>query len=1366
MPVKWKVLLVFSMACLFDSTFVFASDNDSLGINKQMQQWVDWVLYDNKDYHCPSEFTNYTVKHCAWPSTLALKLSNKKGSFRQDWVINSKTSLQIPGSSKNWPLAVTANNKKIPVTEVNGLPVIFLNKGRYSIRGEFAWSKLPDVLKVSANTALVSLSVNNKNIARPEIASDGKIWVTRSDADNSKGETDSLESKIYRRIIDEIPLQVETILQLSVSGKSREIFLEPLLTGLIPLELSSVLPVRLENDRRLRVQVRPGQWQIRLLGRYPNPVQQLSLNENTSANELWVFDARNNLRVVELSGLTSIDPRQTTLPQRWHNLPAYQIKQNEILQFKELRRGDPDPQPDKLNLVRHLWLDFAGKGYNFKDTINGTMTHDWRINAIDGIELGSVSIDGQPQFITKVAGDDTNQGVEVRHGNLNIEAESRYVKSRGNIPASGWDKDFSSVQATLHIPPGFKIFSISGVDNDPRSWLQQWTLLDLFLVLVISIAIFRLSSWPVALLALFTMAITWHQGGAPQSLWFGIILGTALYKVIKHEKYQKLIVIFLAVNFMLLLFVTIPFAIKQVRVAIYPQLEYQWKNIQSVPGSTDFSPRQVLPEAATTLEKAEDTSSRVYKKLRSFAGVSQAPALYNKRDMYEIDPGAVVQTGFGTPQWQWQQVPLRWNGPVKQSQQINITYIPPWLNSVLGFLRVISIIALAGLLVRISGVLSGNIKTMFSKAAVTGVNIGLFVLVSLFAYLPANNSYAADYPPEKLLKQLESRLLLPPDCKNQCASIARMNLDISNNNLSIRLEVHAEENTSIPVPAHRKYWMPEKVIVNGKTVPPMQNKNGQLWIVVQRGVQQILMSGKISQLSQFQLPMPLKPFYGKAKVNGWVVDGLHDDGKLDSTLQFSRKTTNKSGKLTTFEPSELPPFLRVERLLQLGLDWTMTTRVTRLNNYNSAIVAEIPLIQGEAVTTNNIRVENGKVMVNMPPKARQFEWTSTLNKSIVIKLKALNTSTYTEVWKGQFSPTWHVESSGVPVIQHVQDEGNWLPEWHPWPGEELQLDISRPAGIDGPTVTIEKSHRLVKPGLRATDTMLSLSVRSSKGTQHSITLPEGAELQSVTIDGQLQPIRQSGRMVNLPLHPGQQQFQVTWRENTGIQFIFNSADIDLNLPSINHSTKIELGRDRWVLLLKGSVMGPAILFWGVLLVVLMLAYALGKITITPLKSWQWVLLCIGLTQIDLIAGIVIVGWLFALGLRRQLTAVPSAVKFNLLQIGLLLWSLLALSSLYQAISHGLLGFPDMQVVGNQSDAYNLNWFWDRSENILPGTLVVSTTLVIYRLVMLAWALWLAFSLVKWISWAWQCVSHNGIWKHVETRKNEKEQTEIQKIENK
>jgi hypothetical protein len=51
--------------------------------------------------------------------------------------------------------------------------------------------------------------------------------------------------------------------------------------------------------------------------------------------------------------------------------------------------------------------------------------------------------------------------------------------------------------------------------------------------------------------------------------------------------------------------------------------------------------------------------------------------------------------------------------------------------------------------------------------------------------------------------------------------------------------------------------------------------------------------------------------------------------------------------------------------------------------------------------------------------------------------------------------------------------------------------------------------------------------------------------------------------------------------------------------------------------------------------------------------------------------------------------------------------------------------------------------------------VVSLPQWIYHLLMLVWSLWLAFSLVSWLRWAWGCFSKEHLWKPVKWRRKTK-----------
>ena len=68
------------------------------------------------------------------------------------------------------------------------------------------------------------MTVNGLNIPAPTIK-DGQLWLKESDSGQNKPENiqNNLDSQVFRKIIDEVPLQVLTRLELDVSGEQREV---------------------------------------------------------------------------------------------------------------------------------------------------------------------------------------------------------------------------------------------------------------------------------------------------------------------------------------------------------------------------------------------------------------------------------------------------------------------------------------------------------------------------------------------------------------------------------------------------------------------------------------------------------------------------------------------------------------------------------------------------------------------------------------------------------------------------------------------------------------------------------------------------------------------------------------------------------------------------------------------------------------------------------------------------------------------------------------------------------------------------------------------------------------------------------------
>jgi hypothetical protein len=1398
--------IILSLLLYLPSLALPATTFDSPPVPEALQAWIPWVLHERQSETCPFYYNQFPptvtpqkssrAQICYWPSYLELKVTNQQGQFRQIWQVYAPGWLDLLGDKDYWPQQVKLNGKPAVVADSHEVPSVYVTAGEFILEGQFSWEKRPKFLSIPVQTGLVKLTIDDKPVNIPQFDEQGRLWLNQPGEETNADPTkeNRLDLKVYRRVIDDIPLQVVTWIDLEVAGQHREVLLGPvILAKHYPMSLESSLPARLETDGSLRLQVRPGSWTVKLTTRQDGQVEQLSLPTSSSSQwvdeEVWVFEARNHLRLVEVSGVAAIDPQQTSLPTRWRSLPAYQIRPSEIFKLTVKRRGDPQPIPDQLQLERHFWLDFDGQGYSIQDYLTGTMTRGWRLEMQDPAILGRVSIDGDNQFITRLTAD-SQMGVEVRRGEINLTADSRLEDALNQLPATGWDHDFHQVEATLHLPPGWRLLGVQGADKVPDTWLEKWTLFDLFIVLILAAAMGKLWRWWLGMLTFITLVLIYHEPQAPLWVWLNIIAAMALLRVLPTlGKLSTTIRLYQHLSLLTLVILALPFMVQQARQSIYPQLEYDWKSLEGY-SYEEFATVATQPyfdgtptmesDVATTDEEAlmlepaakqppvpqeRQETYQLAKKERTSNNRSRKAtgrAKLKQQTLVQIDPNAQVQTGPGLPQWEWRDIPMYWNGPVTKNQTVQFWLLSPQLNSLLGWLRVIFIAILTGFLLWQAW--SNQVRKLFQSQSLPATTMVILVSLAMIgttfttvssaqeAATPATivppiiNVSPQPYPPQFLLEELQTRLLAPPKCLPTCASSPRLLLTIDPIRLSGQMEIHTLAAVAVPLPGSAQQWLPQQVVVDGETAAGLlRQKDGQLWLNLTPGIHQIRFAGALPRHQTLQLALPLKPHFVDVYNRGWHIEGIHENGTVDEQLQFTRTDETP---LATLEVGHLEPFVRIERTLRLGLDWQVETKVVRLTPIGSPVVLKIPLLPGESVTSAEVRVEAGQALIALSPNQKQTQWVSVFNQQETIKLVAPVNTFSTEIWRLDTSAIWHVEIEGIPIIHQQNPEGQWLPEWRPWPGEQVTLHLSRPQGVSGQVLTIDKSHLLVNPGQRITDSTLTLKLRSSRGGQHPLILPEDAELQAVTINGDNQPIRQEGRAITLPFKPGEQEVEIVFRQPLGIQSRLETPTLDLGLASVNTNIQVNMPANRWILWVGGQPIGPAVMIWGVLIVIVIVAIGLGRITLTPLKTYQWLLLGIVLSQVPVPLMLSVVAWLLALGWRQQLAADTPAWRFNLIQIGLGILTVVALAVLILAIQQGLIGLPEMHITGNGSSASQLLWYQDRTAEILPQVWVLSLPNYVYRIAMLLWALWVSLALLKWLQWGWQCFSTHGLWKQL------------------
>lgn len=1330
-------------ALLLLATSVHAAPPTPAELPAALRDWTDWVLHDADHASCPlrvgAPADDPASRACLWPGRLAINVERGGARFALDWRSLAPRALPLPGDAESWPQAVSVDGRPAAVVaDARGLPVVWLPPGDWRIEGRFAWEQQPEQLMVPAIIGWVDLVVDGTAVVPPRRAGE-RLWLGRG-SDAGTG-TDSLAIEVYRRLADGVPMQLDTHIALTVAGRGREEILgRPLPEGFEPISVAGALPARLDAAGRLVVQVRPGMHEVVVVARAtrPDPDLRTGGGDAWPAQEVWSWAADTRLRVVETGGAPGIDPAQTSMPREWTGLPAFVLDAESTLALTAVSRGLSEQERNRLSLSRQLWLDFDGDGWVARDRVDGSLVRDWRLDVAAPYVLTRAEAGDGGLLVTRGVADGLT-GVELRESALALAASSE-IDAGSVLPVTGWQQDFDTVDVDLNLPPGWRLIAAPGADVAVGSWAARWDLLDVFLVAVTALLAWWLARWPLALLVGAYCVLAWHEPGAPRFSLM-LVLGLALLARLLPAGRLGTVMTWARIGAVaILLFVTLPFAADQARLALYPQLErsgvdgYDYNAAARAAETAAYEQQAMVadmpaPPPAPPAPAAPYESSRLQELNVSGSRMAKAAALQR------YAPNTQVQAGAGLPAWNWSSYRLTWSGPVLPSQQVRLVMSPPWLTRGLRVAVLILLGVALGLLARAAWRGRG------------GGSGGRAAALAAAGMLLAPLAGAQDLPGPEQLDALRARLLEAPACAPACAGIAAATVETSATRWRVALDVHAASAVAVPLPSQPALLAPISIAVDGVARDGLLAADGATWIDLAPGVHRVTMEFMVADADQVDLRFPLPP--RRIEVGGadWRAAGIASGRLLTDTLAMTR--VRADGAAAGSAAQQFAPYVRVTRTLLLDLDWRIETVVERIAPANGAFTVAIPLVAGERVASAGIEVDAGEATIALQADEASAGWQSRIDTAPTLAITAPGLDRHAEVWRVAASPTWNVRAEGVPVVKSADGDDAVL-EFHPLPGETLTLTVARPEAVAGPTVAIDRAELSTRVGRRAREHTLTLSLRATQGGTHPITLPDAAEILGVEVDGRTVNVRPEQGRLGLPVTPGAQQVVVRLRETDEVGAHVDTPAIGLGTAASNLHVQLEIPADRWVLATFGPAVGPAVLYWSALVVLLAVAVGLSRSRRTPLKLHDWLLLALGFSTFSWLALMVVAGWLFALDARaRRAPADPT--WFNLVQLALAALTTVALLALVAAIPQGLLGEPDMQVQGNGSSGQSLRWFADRTTDAVPVATAISVSLWWYKAAMLAWALWLATALMRWLRWGWQAWSAGGYWRQMPAR---------------
>lgn len=1378
-PMVASLMLVSSLAAAGEQT-----------VPPVLRPWIPWVLATDeaKVAQCPVPH-GQEAPQCAWASRLSLSLHGKGGTFSQTWRLFRDGAAALPGDGERWPSQVLVNGKPATVADEKDGPKVYLPAGDHTVTGRFFWDSLPEAVQVPADSALVALTVDGHPVPDPERHSDGRLFL--GPTTNDKAEPDAVDLAVFRKLTDGAPVRLETRIDLKVSGKNRELRLARVLPdGFEVTRIDSALPLRLDDAGHAILQAKPGSHSATLYARRNASV--VSVARATidgvwmDGQEVWAFEEQPAFRRVSVTGAPAIDPAQTQLPEGWRNFPAYAVGPGGTLALTQQSRGDAQAEPDRVVLQRTLWLDVDGGGWSASDEISGTFRQTSRLEADPSLHLGRVQMDGHDAFITRL-GPSGRAGVELPKWRPTLKVESRLDRASSVLSANGYGRAFDQATAVVNLPPGYRLLHATGADEVSGTWVQAWTVLDLCLLVLCVLVTAKLFGLRVGAIGLLALGLVFVERDAPRVAWLALLAGEIVRRHLRDGKFAVLVrwvrpVTFVWVGASVFLFaldrvtwVAAPHSVADLSTDEVPtwlkrngpeaQLASLAVRPHEMAAGSGSDPEAVLggligdeigeaygvgglglvggkPSENSGYgrrHKAEMGRGGKKEGLYALRGDKTTPSSPPRPKAVEYDPSVQVQTGFGMPAWSAPAAVFAFRSQVDEGRNVRLFLLPPWATRSLAIVQIV----LLALLVRV-------LWRRSKSAGVPRLPLAPVALALLIGLLP-RPAAAQEIPDAETLKSLREHLQPDPACRPHCASLDEMVLDVNTDELQVRLRGSAVAPTAIALPTDMKTWTPTQVLLGGQPARALRNDSGELWLAVPAGVFAVELRGPTSHRESISLPMRMPPHRVKTAARAYAVDGVHEDGAVDDSVQLTLMADARSANQAAVVAPTLPAFLQISRSLVLGVKWEVHTVVTRQGDTGAPVVADIPLLPGEAVATPHIRVDTAKrvVNLNLGPTENTVEWDSTLTEQPTLRLwfDPATAPRLFERWSVEVGGTWHAQFEGLASVAASPTEPSRRQTFHPFPGEAVVIHMEKPTGAPGQSLTIDASALTLVLGDRLLEARLKLSTRASRGTDHVIGLPAGARVDSVQRDGTAQTIERDGQKLRLTLPPGPHSIEVAFRLDESPTLFFQAPAVDLGAPSVNHHTEWIFPHGRFLLWLAGPSGGPVV-HWAFVLVAFVVIAALAA---TRLRRWalpfgfaDWLLLLTGLS---------LVAWLPALGLLATLVLLawrnthqfdPSLHNASQVAIGIG-FALAAAAWMVAFVERGFM-LPPTTLPWLRPCGQVLHWMQDRVPGALPRPWMVSLPVWTYHAFLVALAIWLAWRLPRFARHLWQLFRQQGLWK--------------------
>ncbi|WP_369601585.1 hypothetical protein AAIA72_00930 [Hahella sp. SMD15-11] len=1266
-------------------------------IPDELQPWTDWVLRDVPDRGCTLK-DDQDGRICVWPGTLEMVWTGDVIQFQ--WRVNmlSEAWLTLPGEAGQWPFDVRANGREIPVLLRHDKPAVRLAAGQWTLTGRLRPETERGQLGLPVEAARVVLK-NHRDVVT--FGTDQRLhWHQSRVAGPSVTRV-----RVHRLLTLGRPPVLETHIQVESGTDGEVVTLGPLVPeGYALMSFESPLPARLEPDGQVTVQLASGTWQIkarlRALGvvRKVSPVRKGPL---WPEEEVWSVNTGVQTGRVSITG-QALDPALAEVPQAWQRWGAWKVTWSQGLELS-YRDGPLTPASSSLNASTNLWWVRDAVRPIWMTRVTGTSGFEGGLRVASPWHVLRAESEGRPVGI-QILEDGRFQipferaRVDLQlTGMLNAPADNQ----RLSLPMGELAPPFKSQQLTVHAPVGQMVVAIFGADHVQGSWLSRWTLWDLFFSALVILAIGRTWGLLMGGIALPVIMLSYHEPWAPVWIWLLMIVAWALPD--NGHRPGKWVRRFRWLVFAVLVMQCVTFAVIQGQRILYPQLA----------GLQDAMPGEPVGAEVMSLRDTPRQSLSVMKQERVRSG-DRAPV--------PVAPDVLpVEVGPGLPAGHYVTASARIDGPLGQAGMVDI-----WRLGDTG-LRLVRAAVLAGLVMLLLGLTARLRKLLL-----------IWGLVAFGMGMPAEPVQAQTFPPDKMLESLREVLLKPPACMPDCVRAGQGELVADAYSLSLALVVSADVDAAWRLPVLQSPDMPVRWFMDGTPVRTfMRDGSGQIWIRVPAGVHELVLNLGLREFNALTLSFPEPPLDLASQVSDWTVEGLSGRQLAADRLTLKRIALpeRQSEPGEAFAPPPIPAFVGVHRHIELGRDWRLTTQVTRRAPAKGALSVSIPLLAGES-PLGGVQVVDRHAVVTFRDGQQHLTWTSTLPAASRLTLQAPGWSERAESWSLYADSRWRITWSGLQPVRWQGPDGRWQPQWQPEPGDQVVISVEPATLLTGQRLNVDRVSltHVWQPERHQFEGVWQ--IRATAQDNFSVGGLAGVEALKAWLDGQSLPVTVREGVANWSVPAGMHELRLTWAYDAGNRQT-QAAPLEFVGTWQNLSYTLRLPESRWLLWLTGPTDGPAILLWGGLLVLAVVAIVLGRHKGNPLTVRAWLLLAAGgaLGWMGALPAVVL--WVYAVALSGPELHKLSGWPRRLALAGLVLLTIMVLVAVLASIPRGLTGLPPDYVVGAGSHATELHWQADWVEGRLPDIRVWTLPLWVYRALMWAWSLWLAFAITGWLKWAWQ-----------------------------